>query len=60
MAKALRTGRKKIPIHPVRVIQTKPTDEQVRAALKGLKRAAYDGDLEKVTELEGRLDGLLA
>jgi ribosomal protein L14E/L6E/L27E len=69
----LRTGRKSIPIHPVRVRHIEPTrtrrpkkepqgwdDEKIMKALKELKRAAYDQDAPTVARLEAKLDRLLA
>jgi hypothetical protein len=65
VAKALRTGRKHIPIHPVKVKRLFPEkpavwdDDAIREALRKLKGAAYNGDVERVRLLEATLDRLV-
>jgi hypothetical protein len=72
MASSLRTGRKTIPVHPVRIRHVEPNrthrrqkksklpkDEQVKVALKELRQAAYDQNAPVVARLERKLDHLL-
>jgi hypothetical protein len=66
---SLRTGRKTVPIHPVRVRHVAPTasphrrppeptgPDALARAFAELRRAAYDG--QPVAHLEARIDRLL-